>query len=80
MHYCYILHSLRDPRQYYTGVTSDVYQRLEKHNKGDVPHTAKFTPWEIESFFAFKTNQLAMDFEHYLKSGSGREFARRHFR
>jgi len=80
MYYCYILHSLRDPRQYYTGVTSDIYPRLDKHNKGDVPHTSKFTPWELESFFAFKTHQLAMDFELYLKSGSGREFARRHFR
>jgi putative endonuclease len=80
MYYVYILRSIKFPAQYYTGSTADLNSRIVKHNKGDVPHTAKFIPWEIETYFAFKTAALAQSFELYLKTGSGREFARRHFR
>jgi len=80
MFYTYILRSLGHPEQYYTGFTSDLSARLERHNKGDVPHTAKFVPWEIEAYFAFKIEETARAFERYLKSGSGRTFAIRHFR
>ncbi len=80
MYYTYILRSLGHPEQYYTGFTSDLNARLERHNKGDVPHTAKSAPWGIEAYMAFKTEALARDFESYLKSGSGRTFALRHFR
>ena len=80
MYYTYILHSSSHPEQYYTGFTSDLKARLEKHNEGDVPHTSKFVPWEVDAYFAFKTETLARHFESYLKSGSGRTFALRHFR
>ena len=70
MFYTYILRSLSDPEQRYIGSTSDLRSRLAKHNKGDVPHTAKFRPWKLEAYFAF---------EQYLKSGSGHAFAKRHF-
>ena len=80
MYYTYILHSLSHPEQYYTGFTSDLVARLARHNKGDVPHTAKFVPWEVEAYFAFKTEKTAQAFERFLKSGSGRTFALRHFK
>ncbi len=80
MYYTYILHSLSHPVEYYTGFTSDLKERLEKHNAGEVPHTSKYIPWELEAYFAFKNEQVARDFEKYLKSGSGREFSIRHFR
>jgi predicted GIY-YIG superfamily endonuclease len=80
MFYTYILRSLSHPDQYYTGFTSDLAARLEKHNTGDVPHTAKFVPWEVDAYFAFRTEPRARAFESYLKSGSGRTFALRHFR
>ena len=51
----------------------------EKHNKGDVPHTSKFRPWKVETYIAFESEEKAVDFEHYLKSGSGHAFAKRHF-
>jgi len=79
MHYVYRLQSLLHPGQVYTGLTDDVQRRLEKHNKGDCPHTAKYRPWQLESFHAFGSREKAAAFEAYLKSGSGREFARRHF-
>jgi hypothetical protein len=44
-----------------------------------IPHTAKFRPWKVETAVAFSSETKARAFEKYLKSGSGREFSRRHF-
>ena len=65
--------------QRYIGHTADLRQRLAKHNAGDVPHTSKFKPWKIEVYIAFETEEKAIAFESYLKSGSGHAFAKRHF-
>ena len=78
-HYVYILKSEAIPERHYIGVTSDLTQRLAAHNSGKVSHTSKFKPWTIETAFAFRDENKATAFERYLKSGSGREFARRHF-
>ena len=77
--YTCILRSLCNPDQRYIGSTTDLKSRLAKHNKGDVPHTAKFRPWKAEAYFAFETQEKASAFEQYLKSGSGHAFAKRHF-
>ena len=78
-HYVYRLRSLAQPEQVYTGLTDDLEARLRKHNEGGVPHTAKFRPWQMDMALAFRDRTKAAAFEKYLKSGSGREFARRHF-
>lgn len=70
-HYVYILKS-ENSRRYYIGVTQHLKERLQKH-------AAKRRPWRIENAFAFRSRDKANAFEAYLKSGSGREFARRHF-
>jgi predicted GIY-YIG superfamily endonuclease len=77
--YVYILVSQSDPNRHYIGLTTNLRSRLTKHNSGSVPHTAKHRPWRIESAIAFRSEEKAHAFERYLKSGSGREFARRHF-
>jgi putative endonuclease len=77
-HDVYILQSVQHPEQHYTGATSDLQARIRKHNEGGCPHTAKFKPWRIETAIRFSNKQKAVNFESYLKSGSGREFARRH--
>jgi len=77
-HYVYTLQSLSHPAQIYTGQTSDLRKRLREHNSGKVPHTSKFKPWGIRSATAFPDRTRALDFERYLKSGSGRAFFRRH--
>ena len=69
-HYVYILVSESVPDRHYIGSTSDLNARLAAHNAGRVSHTSKYKPWSVETAIAF---------ERYLKSGSGREFARRHF-
>ncbi len=41
-------------------------------------HCRKFAPWELACYFAFSDHGKADKFETYLKSGSGRAFAKRH--
>jgi predicted GIY-YIG superfamily endonuclease len=78
-HYVYILVCVADDSLHYVGVTADLKARLERHNAGACPHTSKHRPWRIETAIAFQQKEKALAFERYLKSGSGREFARRHF-
>jgi len=78
-YYVYILRSLSDPDRTYIGYTTNLESRLIKHNEGGSPHTSKYRPWQIETAMAFSDKQKALAFEKYLKSGSGREFSRRHF-
>jgi putative endonuclease len=76
MKYVYILESL-DSKHFYIGITSDLRARLAKHNAGEVPHTSKYGPWRIRTYVAFSDEALAIAFEKYLKSGSGRAFAKK---
>ena len=41
-------------------------------------HTAKYKPWELVTYIGFDGRDKAVEFEQYLKSGSGRVFAKRH--
>ena len=77
--YVYLLVSESDATKHYTGLTCDLSGRLDDHNRGHCLHTAKFRPWKIEITIAFSCEAKARAFEKYLKSGSGREFARPHF-
>lgn len=77
MHYVYILRSKSDPDRYYVGLTSDLRARLKRHNAGEVPHTSKFTPWELKTYVASSDEQQAIAFEKYLKLASGRAFAKK---
>ena len=79
MMYVYILQSLSYPERFYDGITEDLKFRLKKHNAGEVSHTAKYKPWTIKNYFAFEDHEKAYAFERYLKSGSGRAFAKKHF-
>ena len=76
--YIYILVSQKNPTIHYKGVTRDLKARVLKHNDGACPHTLKNRPWRIETAIAFTSEIKARAFEKYLKTGSGREFARRH--
>lgn len=77
--YAYILIDVATGTHHYVGSTQDLKTRLAKHNEGGVPHTSKFKPWRIETAIAFSSKEKAVAFETYLKSGSGREFSKRHF-
>ena len=79
MHYVYILQSKTFPDQNYIGQTDDVTQRLYVHNTGGSPHTAKYKPWILVSAISFDSQEKAIKFEQYLKSGSGRAFLKKRF-
>ncbi len=77
MKYVYILHSIADCERHYTGIADDLKARLAKHNAGEVSHTSKFKPWRVNTYIAFSDEARAVAFEKYLKSSSGRAFARK---
>ncbi len=78
MFYVYILRSINQPDQIYIGSTHDLRTRLSHHNSGQSIHTNKFKPWELEVYVALPHKGLAGKFEKYLKTGSGRAFAKKH--
>ena len=75
--YVYILQSKNSPKHYYVGLTEDLRGRLKRHNAGEVPHTSKQRPWRIKTAIAFTDSGQAVLFERYLKTSSGRAFAKK---
>jgi len=78
MKYVYILESLAAGEHFCVGKADDLVARLAKHNSGAVTHTLKFCPWRIKTYVAFADETREIAFERYLKSGSGRAFAKAH--
>jgi predicted GIY-YIG superfamily endonuclease len=77
--FVYVLRNTGETTSFYIGVTSDVDARLAAHNAGHCSHTAKRGNWERHVVIEFPDEGRALRFERYLKSGSGRTFAKRHF-
>jgi len=75
--YVYILQSQSYPEHFYIGLTDDLRDRLRRHNGGEVTHTSKFVPWRIKTAIAFTDRDQATEFERYLKTASGRAFAKK---
>jgi predicted GIY-YIG superfamily endonuclease len=77
MKYVYLIQSIPFPNQRYIGLSSDLKTRLQAHNEGRSSHTAKFKPWHLVAYIAFTDEKAAAEFEQYLKSDSGRAFAKK---
>lgn len=77
--YVYMLRSIDRPDRWYVGMTGNLTQRIKAHNSLKTAHTSKFAPWRIETAVAFRDKTKAVAFEKYLKSQSGRAFAKKHF-
>lgn len=77
--FVYILRTDAEPSRHYVGITNDVAARLEWHNGGPGGHTRSCRPWSLVVSMEFSSERDAVAFEKYLKSGSGRAFAKRHF-
>ena len=73
MYYVYILKSSKSKILYY-GFTFDLRKRLIEHNNGESQFTKGHIPWKLAWYCGFESEQLARDFELYLKSGSGKAF------
>jgi predicted GIY-YIG superfamily endonuclease len=76
-YYVYILQSSTDSNRFYTGFTEDFKERLAEHNAGKSVHTSALRPWRIKTCIAFRDRQAALEFERYLKTSSGRAFAKK---
>jgi putative endonuclease len=77
--FVYILRSESDPSRHYVGRTGDVDERLRWHNEGPCGYTVAHRPWLPVVVLEFPTEAAATRFERYMKTGSGRTFAKRHF-
>jgi predicted GIY-YIG superfamily endonuclease len=75
----YVIRSDANPSRHYVGITNSVRDRLDWHNHGPSGHTVEHRPWSVVVSIEFPTEAAAVRFEKYLKSGSGRAFAKRHF-
>lgn len=75
MHYVY---SLKCREGYYIGCTDNLKNRINRHQKGQVPATANRLPIKLNFYFAMDDKYKAFKFEKYLKSGSGRAFINNH--
>lgn len=60
---------------HYTGCTSDLADRLERHQNGKEKFTRSKNPLRLVWYYSFPDKYMAFQFETYLKSGSGRAFA-----
>jgi len=74
----YYVYSLKCKDGFYVGCTDDLKDRLNRHQKGNVPATVNRLPLELDFYFTIKDKYKAFEFEKYLKSGSGRAFIKKH--
>jgi len=79
MFYVYLIQSIPFSDIKYVGFTKHLKQRLETHNSGGSIYTSRHKPWVLVAYFAFVDEKKAIDFEKYLKSQSGRAFAKKRF-
>ena len=79
MFYVYLIRSEAFPEQRYIGFITDLKKRIAVHNEGGSVHTSKYKPWKLISYHAFLEERRAREFEHYLKTGSGKAFANKRF-
>ncbi len=77
MYYVYLIQSKKSSDKIYIGYTINLKQRLETHNSGGSVYTSDDRPWELIFYIAFRDQQKALEFEKYLKSHSGRAFAKK---
>lgn len=74
MFFVYIIQSELQPKQFYTGFTENIQDRITDHNKGKSVHTNKFKPWKLIFYASFQDKIVALNFEKYLKTASGIAF------
>ena len=68
----YILKSQKVNR-YYTGVTQDINQRLERHNQGRNFSTKPYRPWQMIYTERYSSRSEALKREKQIKSYKGGE-------
>lgn len=75
--YVYFLRLKND--DVYVGSTNDLRRRFATHQRGEVTSTRQYLPLSLESYVAVADEAVARALEIYLKSGSGKAFAKKRF-
>ena len=75
MYYVYVIQSSKD-KQFYTGFTTDLENRLREHNAGKVYSTKRRAPFQLIYYEACLDEQDSLAREKYLKSGMGKRYLR----
>ncbi len=71
--YIYVLKSLKDG-ELYTGSTTNLKERLKRHEQGHVPSTRDRRPLEL-IYYEFSKNEHDNRMrEKYLKTGRGKKY------
>ncbi len=73
MYYIYVLKSLTTGKRY-IGQTADLEKRISRHNNKESTYTKSRGPWVLVYNEVVGTRSEAVNREHFLKSGKGREF------
>ncbi|OGD29708.1 hypothetical protein A2833_02620 [Candidatus Azambacteria bacterium RIFCSPHIGHO2_01_FULL_44_55] len=76
MFYVYTLRSLKNSKLY-VGYTTDLRERLLKHNRGMNFSTKAYTPWTLIHYEAYLNKKDARRREKYLKTNQGARLLKR---
>ena len=63
----------------YVGHTNDLRARLAQHQNGLTQSTKAYLPAKLRSYIAVETEEIAIELERYLKTGSGKAIAKKRF-
>ena len=73
MHYVYLLRSLRD-KNFYSGYSENLKERLSKHQSGKVDSTKNRRPLELVYYEACLDQKDALHREKYFKTTWGKRY------
>jgi putative endonuclease len=73
MFYVYVLKSKKKLDQLYIGYTTNLKERLKKHNEGLVQSTKPYLPWKLIFYEAYQSKKDAKRREQYFKTTKGRK-------
>ena len=76
MFYVYILQSKKD-NSFYIGHTSNLKQRIVDHNNSSNKYSKTKKPFILVWYCVFNNKTKAIQFEKYLKHGSGHAFLKK---
>jgi len=66
MYFVYVLQSVEEPDNHYTGYTSDLKKRIASHNAGESRYT-RGRRWRLVYYEAYVSEAIARDRERKLK-------------
>ena len=79
MHYLYLIESKRYDK-YYIGQTSDLDDRIQRHNENRCKYTKGKGTWDIVDFKVFQNRRDAVIEEKRLKKAKNKDYIYNYFK